>query len=342
MNSARSIASTFVFLFLGFFGATSCATDRTIRAQATDYHKELEPAVLTDAELRGYLQQIGDRVVASAKELHAQKFGPKSAFKDDSSWMFSNEQFHLVNSATLNAFTTGGDHAYIYSQLMKECHSEDELAAVVAHEFGHVYARHVHKGTDRQYTVLGGALLLGAAGYAAGGEEHGQEYAAYGAGLGMIAGNFLAMGFTRDDEAEADQLGFEFHARAGWDPERFGGFFQKLIDKGLDTTPEKMSDHPSLSSRVAVAKQRAAALPATAKAWRKPPIADAQRFAALKARAEAVGKSMPNDQSLARAKLLLAAVPSCLVPQESQEQMEARATLEAAQAAEEGREAPKK
>lgn len=335
MSRIRTIHA-YLALLLTFVVASGCATDQSIRAQAIDYHKELEPAVLTDAELKDYLQQLGQRVVASAKELHAQKFGPKSAFKDDSSWMFTNEKFHLVNSSTLNAFTTGGDHAYIYSQLMRECRTEDELAAVVAHEFGHVYARHVHKGTDRQYGVLGGALLLGAAGYAAGGEEHGKEYAVYGAGLGMIAGNFLAMGFTRDDEAEADKLGFEFYVHAGWDPARFGGFFQQLIDKGFDKTPESLSDHPSLSSRVAAAKQRAAALPANASEWRRPPIADDARFTALKARAEAVGKSMPNDQSLARAKLLLAAVPSCLVPQESEEQMEARATLEAAQAAEQG------
>lgn len=334
MQRARSIATSFLFLLLGLLGATGCATDRSVRSQASDYHKELEPAVLTDPELRDYLQQLGERVVATAKELHARKYGPKSAFKDDSTWMFANEKFHLVNSATLNAFTTGGDHAYIYSQLLKECRSEDELAAVVAHEYGHVYARHVHKGMDRQYGVLGGALLLGAAGYAAGGEKHGKEYAMYGAGLGMIAGNFLAMGFTRDDEAEADELGFEFYVRAGWDPARFSGLFQTLIDKGLDKTPEKLSDHPSLASRVAAAKQRAAALPPEAQGWRRPPIADERRYAELKARAEAVGKTMPNDQSLARAKLLLAAVQSCLAPTQTQEQQDARATLEAAEVAE--------
>lgn len=332
----RSRVHTALLVVLFTFVGVGCATDKTIRAQATDYHRELEPAVLTDTELRDYLQQVGDRVVAAARELHAKKVGPKSAFSDDSGWMFSQEKFHLVNSSTLNAFTTGGEHAYIYSQLMRECRTEDELAAVVAHEFGHVYARHVHKGTNRQYGVLGGALLLGAAGYAAGGKEHGKEYAAYGAGLGMIAGNFLAMGFTREDEAEADELGFEFHVRAGWDPEQFGGFFQKLIDKGFDKTPEHLSDHPSLSSRVAAARQRANSLPANAREWRKPPIADEARFNALKARAESVGKSMPDDQTLARAKLLLAAVPSCLVPMESEEQLEARATLEAAQAGEQG------
>lgn len=331
LRSAALAGSALVLVF-----ASACATDSKVRAQAADYHKELEPAILTDTELKGYLTSIGDRIVASAKALHDQKYGPEKHFSEPADWMFTTGEFHLVNSDTLNAFTTGGEHAYIYSQLMRECRNEDELAAVMAHEFGHVYARHVQKGMDRQYYTVGGALLLGAAGYAAGGEKHGEEYAVYGAGLGMVAGNFLGMGFTRADEAEADELGFEFYVRAGWDPDRFGGFFEQLIAKGHDTTPEMMSDHPKLSSRVAAANQRAAALPPAAKEWRKPPVADAAKFAALKSRAESVGKTMPNDQSLARAKLLLAAVKSCLAPTETQEQKDARATLEAAQAEEEG------
>lgn len=341
MSTFRRLVAFAALSCVLVFGS-ACATDSKVRAQAADYHKELEPAILTDAELKGYLTSIGDRIVASAKELHAQNYGPKSHFKEDANWMFTTEQFHLVNSETLNAFTTGGEHAYIYSQLMRECRNEDELAAVMAHEYGHVYARHVGKGMDRQLATLGGTLLLGAAGYAAGGEKHGKEYAAYGAGLGMVAGNFLGMGFTRADEAEADKLGFDFYVRAGWDPDRFGGFFEQLIAKGADKTPEMLSDHPSLASRVTAAKQRASALPASAKDWRKPPVADAAKFAALKSRAESVGKSMPNDQSLARAKLLLAAVPSCLLPEDAPEQKEAQGVLEKAYADEHGGAAPPK
>lgn len=335
MSTLRRFAAFAALSSVLVFGS-ACASDSKVRAQASDYHKELEPAILTDPQLSGYLASIGDRIVATAKEMHAQKYGPKSHFKDDADWMFTTAEFNLVNSDTLNAFTTGGDHSYIYSQLMRECRNEDELAAVMAHEYGHVYARHVHKGMDRQMATMGGTLLLGAAGYAAGGEKHGKEYAVYGAGLGMVAGNFLGMGFTRADEAEADELGFDFYVRAGWDPQHFSGFFQQLIEKGHDTTPEVMSDHPKLSSRVAAAKERAAKLPPEAKDWRKPPVADASKFAALKARAESVGKTMPNDQSLARAKLLLAAVPSCLLPQDAPEQKEAQAVLEKAYADEHG------
>ena len=59
--------------------------------------------------------------------------GPKSHFTDeDRDWMFSKKmEFHFVNSKTLNAFTTGGEHMYIYNELFKQCKSEDELAAVM-------------------------------------------------------------------------------------------------------------------------------------------------------------------------------------------------------------------
>jgi len=244
--------------------------------------------------------------------------------------MFSTDEFHLVNSEQLNAFTTGGSHMYVYAQLMQTCRSEDELAAVVSHEFAHVYCRHVHQGMNRQMWTLGGAAALGAAGYAAGGKEHGTEYAAYGMGLGMVAGNFLGMGYTRDDEAEADKYGFEFYARAGWDPQRFGDFFQQLIDKGYDKTPELQSDHPTLASRVQAAKQRAAKLPPEAEDWRELPVALASRFEELKLRAAQLAKTTPKDTELGKAQLLLRSVPSCLLPVDSAEQKDAQEQLKAA------------
>jgi len=306
------------------FVSAGCASDSQVRSQAEETHAQLEPAVMKDAELAGYLQQIGARVAAAAQELDKEHVGPKEHFKEDNSWMFSTDEFHLVNSEQLNAFTTGGSHMYVYTQLMQTCRSEDELAAVVSHEFAHVYCRHVQKGMDRQMWALGGAAALGVAGYAAGGKQHGTEYAAYGVALGMVAGNFLGMGFTRDDEAQADEYGFQFYCRAGWDPNRFSGFFQTLIDKGLDKTPEAMSDHPKLSTRVANTDKRVAQLPADAAKWRRPPIADAQQFAALRQKSAQLAKAMPNDQAAQKAQAILAAFPSCVARSDQPGQSSAR------------------
>src|SRR5206468_3800789 len=98
------------------------------------------------------------------------------------------------------------------------CRSEDELAAVMAHEFGHVYARHVQAGMNRQYAAMAGVAALTGAGYAAGGKEHGSEYAAAFAGAASVAAPLIMNGYTRKDEDQADDLGFNFYCRAGWDP----------------------------------------------------------------------------------------------------------------------------
>lgn len=318
-----------VLLAVGVTGI-GCASDKAVISQANQAHSGLEPAVVEDPVLTEYIQQVGDRIIESARELSRQGYGPHG--KEDNAWMFSKDmRFHFVNSQTVNAFTTGGEHMYIYTALFQQAKSEDELAAVMAHEFAHIYARHVHKGMNRQYAILGAAAAAGVAGYAAGGDEKGTEYAGMGAGAAMLAGQFVGMGFGRKDENEADKLGFAFYTRAGWDPSKFDDFFQQMIDKGQAQGPEMLSGHPSLSNRVEAAKERAAALPADASEWRQPPVASPARFQELQARSVRVGKSMPSDATLEGAQELLAALPrSCLTPavQPDQQKAEQRVLMQ--------------
>ena len=325
----RSFRVSLLALFLPFLAA--CATDRQVIEQASEAHNQLEPAVVKEPEMRAYIQAMGTRIVDSARELHQQHYGPKAHFSEDADWMFSDQvQFHFVNSKTLNAFTTGGEHMYIYTELLKTCRTEDELAAVMAHEYGHIYGRHVGKGMDRRYWNLGGALALGIGGYALGGKKHGLEYGTAAATLGFVGLEYIGKGFTRGDEAEADELGFEFYTRAGWDPQHFGDFFQQLIDKGFDTESDAASDHPTLRSRVAAANARASKLPLDAAQNRRAPVADAARFAAMKQRAEMVARTMPNDESLATAQTLLSAVASCVAPTDRPDQTAARERIKVA------------
>lgn len=327
VTARKPVGWMVVIALLG--GAVGCASDRRVIAQADQVHGTLKPAVITDPELSGYLQTVGNRIIEVAREMNMQGSGPKSSKTEDSSWMFSqNMKFHFVNSKTLNAFTTGGEHMYIYTGLFEQCKSEDELAAVMAHEFAHVYARHVHKGMNRQYTALALAAGAGVAGAAVAGEDNRAEGAAIGAGVGFAGAQFANMGFTRKDEAEADKLGFRFYTRAGWDPDKFGDFFQSMIDNGYDKTPSYLSDHPTLKSRVEDAQRRAAELPPNAKNWRHPPVADASRFKALQQRAVAVGKTMPSDKSLANSQELLQALPrSCVAPVDPDDAIQARERL---------------
>jgi predicted Zn-dependent protease len=326
MNLIRPLSRASFALVL-LLGVAGCVSDRQVIAQANEQHRSLTPAVMTNGDLDRYLQSIGERIIDSAKEYdqeHAEKGG------ESREWMFSKDmQFHLVNSETLNAFTTGGEHMYIYSELFETCRSEDELAAVMAHEYAHVYGRHVHKGIQRQYLIVAGSA---AAGLAAGqmSDDNSAEIGALASAGALMIGKFLSMGYTRSDEANADELGFVFYTRAGWDPDHFGDFFQQLIDKGMDTTPEAMSDHPSLSSRVAAAKQRAAKLPPAAEQWRRPPVADLRGYAEKKQLVAQVSATSPSDADIQAAQTLLSAVPSCVLPNDAPEQKAAQTKLEVA------------
>ena len=306
-----------------------CASDRQVISQANAFHGELRPAVVRDPQLTAYLQTVGQRIIDVARDMYLQKYGPAAQSSEDSAWMFKNTmQFHFVNSDTLNAFTTGGEHMYIYTGLFQQCKTEDELAAVMAHEYAHVYGRHVHKGMNRQMAMMGAAAAAGAAGYIAGGDDKGGQYAAGAAGLAMVVGQFVGMQYTRSDETEADDMGFEFYVRAGWDPNRFGDFFQQMIDKGYDKGPEFLSDHPSLKTRVQAAKVKASQLPPAAASWRKPPVAAGAAFTALQQRSVIVGKTMPSDASLQHSQQLLAAMSrSCLTPAIQPDQKKAQQTL---------------
>lgn len=308
--------------------AAGCASDQAIIAQAANMHSQLEPAVVEDPVLNEYMERVGQRIQDVAQEMSRQGYAPKAHKQgEDVNWMFGPDiGFHLVNSKTLNAFTTGGKHAYMYTQLMQSCKTEDEFAAVVAHEYAHIYCRHVHNGMNRQYAILGTAALAGGAGYLLGGENK-ETFAAGAAGLALVGGQFVGMGFGRKDEDEADKYGFAFYARAGWDPNQFGNFFQTMIDKGYDKTPEMMSSHPALRNRVENARRRTRELPPQAEQWRRPPIASPSQFKELQARAARVGKNMPNDESLQKAQLMLAAFPSCVAPVAQPEQKAAKEEL---------------
>jgi predicted Zn-dependent protease len=303
-------------------------------AVANTVHTGVTPAVMEDAELHAYLQKIGDRIIQVATEMDQEGYGPEThTDADDNSWMFSDKvEFYLVNSKTQNAFTTGGEHMYIYNELFLNCKSEDELAAVMAHEYAHIYARHVKNSMDRQ---MGQSVATGVVGAGAGvavfffggGLESAFSTGKHAAGVASSAGKYVGMGFSRGDENEADAIGFAFYTRAGWDPERFADFFKHMIEAGYDGMSEMTSDHPKLSTRVANTEKRVAELPPDADQWRKPPIADAQQFAALQQRAAQLARTLPNDEAVQKAQVMLASFPSCVARSDQPGQSSARAQV---------------
>lgn len=324
---ARFAASVLCASLLISLGAGCMASDKQVIQQASAFNSGLQPAEINHPQSNAYLQQIGDRIIAAAKQLDAEHVGPKTHFQSgDRSWMFQDIHWELVNSKTVNAFTTGGHYVYIYDALFQMCKNEDELAAVMAHEYGHIYCRHVQKGTGRHEALAVLSLAAAGAGYAYGGQQNGAQYAKSAMAAAQTGGGFIDMGYSREDEAQADEYGFKFYVRAGWPPEHFADFFRDMIAAGYDKTPAIASDHPTLASRVQAAEKRVQELnPQKVEQYRRPEIASQQQFEQYKRIAIQASQGMPDDQKVLQAKNLLQALPrSCWVPYDPEDQKQAQ------------------
>ena len=329
MRISQSLRGKRVWLMLAglMLIAGGCASDRSVISQATQTHEQLQSAIVTDPTLANYIQTVGNRIVAAGRELDRQHIGPDSHFKkgEDSAWMFQDMKFYLVKSQTVNAFTTGGKYMYVYTALFDMCKTEDELAAVMSHEFAHVYCRHVQKGTNRQYEAMGLAAAAGVAGAAAGGKDNALQYGGASAAAAFAGAQMFLTGFTSKDENEADKYGFQIYSRAGWDPNRFGDFFQRLIDMGND--PKAGGDHPPLGERVKNAERRRDELPSQAKTWKKPNTASSDQFAEYTNKSKVYTAQAPKEKTAAQT--LLAAFPSCVTVDDKPQQIQARRQIQA-------------
>ncbi len=285
-------AAAFFTLSTLLVATTGCAPHRAPAAQflkqANELHAgALEATITPDDDLNAYVQEIGKRLEAAAKDVAAEKArGP----------FFQNMRFHLVDSPIINVFTTGGSHIYVYRGLLDYCHTEEELAAAIAHAYAH-------------------ALNLDT-------ETTGVTPADKPRPLRMVAWDFVVNRFTRQHEGESDKLAFRLYVRAGWDPGRFEVLFARLSD---EYPGPAAPDRDSLSERGALARGMVAGVP---KKWRQLPVADPRTFDALRKQATSLrfasrAASSPNKESL----LYLLAFPNCILSQDLPKQQEAQELL---------------
>ncbi|TWE07633.1 putative Zn-dependent protease [Pseudomonas sp. AG1028] len=143
-----------------------------------------------DEALQAYVQQVGERV---ARHSHRGQL---------------DYHFTVIDSPDINAFALPGGYIYIHRGLMTYLSSEAELAAVLGHEVGHVTARHGvrQQSQSTAWGILGQAVAMGTGVGAA-------------ADVTGVLGNAVVRGYGRDMELEADGLGAQYLARAGYDPQ---------------------------------------------------------------------------------------------------------------------------
>ena len=167
----------------------------------------------------------------------------------------------LLNSSVNNAFAVPGGYVYATRQLVNLMNNEAELAAVLGHEVGHVAARH----SARRQQAAQRNQLLGLLGAVIGGAVLGSPDLA---NLSLQGSQLLTLGYSRNQELEADQLGVQYLNRAGYDPNAMATLLASLaaqtqLDAQLQgrddaTIPEWASTHPDPASRVDNARQLAA------------------------------------------------------------------------------------
>lgn len=150
----------------------------------------------------------------------------------------------LFDSQQVNAFALPGGKIGVYKGLLGVATTQDQLAAVLGHEVAHVMAQHGNERMSLEYASQTGQQLLGALAQK---NEKAQQIMGL-LGVGMQFG--VAMPFSRAQESEADIMGLELMASAGFDPAQAVVLWQNMSAAGGAGVPELLSTHPSDASRI--------------------------------------------------------------------------------------------
>lgn len=152
----------------------------------------------------------------------------------------------VFESDQVNAFALPGGHIGVYTGLLSVAENADQLATVIGHEVAHVLANHSNEQVSRaQMTGIGMQMADAALGVT--GVSNKDLYMAA-LGLGTQVGFILPYG--REQESEADIMGVELMARAGFDPRQSMLLWQNMAQAGGEQGPELLSTHPSHSHRI--------------------------------------------------------------------------------------------
>jgi len=155
--------------------------------------------------------------------------------------------FKVLKDKDVNAFTTPGAYVYVFRGLVDKADSDAELASVIAHEIGHVAARHAAKKIEMD---MGYDLLMSLA-FSKEAKPELERYI-------NIGFNIISLGYSREDELFADKLGIRYLIRAGYDPYAMVSFMEKLakIEKEEGGVPVYiLSSHPYMSQRIEEARK---------------------------------------------------------------------------------------
>lgn len=233
--------------------AAACATNPVTGRRELSLVSESQEVQMGREASQNDLRRVGTVPSAEAQAL-VKRIGTSMAAKSERPnlpW-----EFHVLDDAAVNAFAYPGGFIFVTRGLMTHLNSEAELAEVIGHEIGHVTAKHTVAAMSQQQLAqigLVGASILS------------PTIAKYGDLLGTGA-SLLFLKFGRDDELQADALGFQYSLAQGYDVRESPKVFETLgrLSGGQGRVPEWQSTHPDPGNRIQRAQQRLAQTPASA------------------------------------------------------------------------------
>ena len=234
---------------------------------------EQQMPILNDNEATSYVSRVGQRLVnAIPSEFQHPEF---------------QYYFKIVNARDINAFALPGGPMYVNRGMIEAAHSEGEMAGVMAHELAHVFLRHgtAQASKAQKYSLLAG--ILGIGGQIIGGVPGASAQIA-GQGVGVY---FLK--FSREYETEADIMGAQIMARAGYDPRDLANMFKTIEQQSGGGGGGFLSDHPSPQDRYARINQEAQYLRVSESSR------DSREFLRIQSRLRGMGRA-PSMQEIAQ------------------------------------------
>jgi predicted Zn-dependent protease len=209
-----------------------CATNMELEATAAQQFEMIREnsALVQDRRTIDYVACVANAIVAELEP-------PDS----DMYW-----ELAVVDNPTVNAFVMPGGKIVVFSGILTVAENQHQLAAVMGHEVAHVTEGHPQERAMRQEATNFGADTLG---LILGGGYAQQTNAAMGSlrTLGQLG---ILNPFSRGQETEADLVGLEFMARAGFDPRESVELWKTMNEKNPSAIPEYMSTHPSGDTRI--------------------------------------------------------------------------------------------
>ena len=229
-----------------------------------------ELPLLNDSRLDQYVADVGSKLVAA---IPPEFRHPEFTFT-----------FRVVNQKDINAFALPGGPMFLNRGMMEAAKTEGEMAGVMAHEISHVALRHGTAQATKGQKFQIGSILGQIAGAVVGGT----------AGSVISQGTQLGLGtyflkYSREYESQADILGAQILARAGYQPREMANMFKTIEAEGGGQTPQWLSSHPN-------PKNRYEAITREAQSLRVQGNGDTGQFASMQSRIKGMGRAYTAEE----------------------------------------------